>query len=246
MYRIQLQHKEFMVINKGPSLGMHDEGGEPGLVNRLRTETGLTLYPVHRLDKMTSGLVLLARTPEANRALSMAFAAREVSKQYLALSDRKPKKKQGWVKGDMQKGRGGSWMLARSLDNPAISWFDSVPVREGLRLYRIKPQTGKTHQIRVALKSIGAPILGDERYGGTAADPALRNVPITDVAALVDFAQAEKVALTVVGPEAPLAAGVVATAWGTSTEAAAPAVTAGLSTATACSSATGAASGLGA
>ena len=118
MYRIQLQHKDFMVINKGPGLGMHDEGGEPGLVNRLRTETGLTLYPVHRLDKMTSGLLLLARTQE----------------------------------------------------NPAISWFDSSPVREGLRLYRIKPQTGKTHQIRVALKSIGAPILGDDRYGGTIAD----------------------------------------------------------------------------
>ena len=55
----------------------------------------------------------------------------------------------------MQKGRGGSWMLARSQDNPAISWFDSVSVREGLRLYRIKPRTGKTHQIRVALKSVG-------------------------------------------------------------------------------------------
>ncbi|MDF2403658.1 TIGR01621 family pseudouridine synthase [Aeromonas sp. 5HA1] len=175
MYRILAQHKDFMLINKGPGLGMHDEAGEsgqvnPGLVSRVKADTGLVLYPVHRLDKMTSGLVLLARTTEANRALSMAFADRQVSKQYLALSDRKPKKKQGWVKGDMQKGRGGSWMLARSLDNPAISWFDSVPVREGLRLYRIKPQTGKTHQIRVALKSIGAPILGDERYGGTAAD----------------------------------------------------------------------------
>lgn len=170
MYRILSQQKDFMVINKGPGLGMHDEAGAPGLINLMRAETGLELYPVHRLDKMTSGLLLLARTPAANRALSMAFAERRVSKQYLALSDRKPKKKQGWVKGDMQKGRGGSWMLARSLDNPAISWFDSSPVREGLRLYRIKPQTGKTHQIRVALKSIGAPILGDERYGGTPAD----------------------------------------------------------------------------
>ena len=149
MYWIQWQHKDYMVINTGPGLGMHDEGGEPGLVNRLRTETGLTLYPVHRLDKMTSGLVLLARTPEANRALSMAFAAREVSKQYLALSDRKPKKKQGWIKGDMEKGRGGSWMLARTQENPAISWFDSTPVREGLRLYPIKPQTGSEGGVRM-------------------------------------------------------------------------------------------------
>ncbi|MCX7127618.1 pseudouridine synthase, partial [Aeromonas sp.] len=163
MYRILFEHPAFLVIDKQPGIGMHDEKGDgeavnPGLVNRVKADTGLTLYPVHRLDKMTSGLVLLARTTEANRELSMAFAAREVSKQYLALSDRKPKKKQGWVKGDMQKGRGGSWLLARTLENPAISWFDSVSVREGLRLYRIKPQTGKTHQIRVALKSIGAPI----------------------------------------------------------------------------------------
>ena len=98
MYRIQLQHKDFLVINKSPGLGMHDDAGEPGLVNLVRADTGLELYPVHRLDKMTSGLVLLARTPEANRALSMAFAAREVSKQYLALSDRKPKKKQNPLK----------------------------------------------------------------------------------------------------------------------------------------------------
>ncbi|KAL8218948.1 UNVERIFIED_CONTAM: hypothetical protein K2H54_000327 [Gekko kuhli] len=128
---------------------MHDETDEadllhPGLVSRVKADTGLLLYPVHRLDKMTSGLVLLARTTEANRALSMAFAAREVSKQYLALSDRKPKKKQGWVKGDMQKGRGGSWMLARSQDT--------------------RPSAGSTPS------RVGAPILGDERYGGTAAD----------------------------------------------------------------------------
>ncbi len=121
MYRILAQHKDFMVINKGPGLGMHDETDEagllhPGLVSRVKADTGLLLYPVHRLDKMTSGLVLLARTTEANRALSMAFAAREVSKQYLALSDRKPKKKQGWVKGDMQKGRAaaGCWRAART------------------------------------------------------------------------------------------------------------------------------------
>lgn len=77
MYRIQLQHKDFMVINKRPGIGMHDDAGEPGLVNRVRMDTGLDLYPVHRLDKMTSGLVLLARTAEANRALSMAFARSE-------------------------------------------------------------------------------------------------------------------------------------------------------------------------
>jgi tRNA pseudouridine32 synthase/23S rRNA pseudouridine746 synthase len=87
MYRIQLQHKRFHGDQQASGhWHMHDDAGEPGLVNRVRMDTGLDLYPVHRLDKMTSGLVLLARTAEANRALSMAFAAREVSKQYLANS----------------------------------------------------------------------------------------------------------------------------------------------------------------
>jgi 23S rRNA-/tRNA-specific pseudouridylate synthase len=61
MYRILAQHNEFMVINKGPGLGMHDETDEsglvnPGLVSRVKADTGSVLYPVHRLDKMTSGL----------------------------------------------------------------------------------------------------------------------------------------------------------------------------------------------
>ncbi|ENY71479.1 pseudouridine synthase [Aeromonas diversa CDC 2478-85] len=170
MFRELIRHPDFLLIDKGPGIGMHEEDGAPGIVTLVREATGLELYPVHRLDKMTSGLLLLARHPQANRALSQGFAERRMKKQYLALSDRRPLKKQGLIRGDMKKGRGGSWMLTRTLDNPAISRFDSTLVREGLRLFRIRPETGKTHQIRVALKSVGAPILGDERYGGTPAD----------------------------------------------------------------------------
>lgn len=169
-FREVLRHRDFLLIDKPAGIGMHEESGAPGVVTLLRDATGLELYPVHRLDKMTSGLLLLARHPEANRVLSQGFAERRMKKQYLALSDRRPLKKQGMVKGDMKKGRGGSWMLTRTLDNPAVSRFDSLLVREGLRLFRIRPETGKTHQIRVALKSVSAPILGDERYGGSAAD----------------------------------------------------------------------------
>ena len=95
----------------------------------------MMLYPVHRLDKVTSGLVLLARDTEANRELSMAFAERKVEKAYLAISDQKPLKKQGWVKGDMIKGRRGAWMLTRSQDNPAVTRFVSQPLETGGRLF---------------------------------------------------------------------------------------------------------------
>ncbi|MGL5948420.1 MAG: TIGR01621 family pseudouridine synthase [Aeromonas sp.] len=177
-FRVVLDHADFLLVDKAPGIGMHDEPARDlhaaslGLLSLAKAQTGLSLFPVHRLDKMTSGLVLLAKHYAANRELSLLFAARQIDKTYLALSDQKPKKKQGLIKGDMQKGRGGSWLLARSVQNPAITRFYSyaLPTQPGWRLYQLRPETGKTHQLRVALKSVGAPIVGDTRYGGSPSD----------------------------------------------------------------------------
>ena len=134
----------------------------------------IKLWPVHRLDKATSGLVIFAKSAKAAADFTPMFSQQEVTKHYIALALGKPKKKQGWVKGDMEKGRNGSWLLARTQTNPAITQFTSCAIevekKEAKRLYLIKPKTGKTHQIRVALKSIGCPILGDTRYKGEKSD----------------------------------------------------------------------------
>lgn len=154
----------FVLMDKPAGLNFHSEE-EAGLVVQTKELLELEeLYPVHRLDKMTSGLVLFAKTKEAAREFGRMFEAREVEKYYLALSLRKPKKKQGWIKGDMQSARRGSWMFAKTNDNPAVTQFHSTALREGERGFLVKPHTGKTHQIRVALKSIGSPIAGDIRY----------------------------------------------------------------------------------
>ena len=83
----------------------------------------------------------------------------------MALSNQKPKKKQGLIIGDMKKARDGAWKLCQTKDNPAITRFESVSCEPNLRLFILKPQTGKTHQLRVAMKSLGSPILGDGLYG---------------------------------------------------------------------------------
>lgn len=127
----------------------------------------MTLVLVDRLDEVTSGMMLLARSHETAQKLSVAFAEGRVSKCYIALSDRKPKKKQGTIRGDMTKGRRGSWKLLHSTEDPAVTKFTSfgVPdIRPGLRVFIVRPLTGRTHQIRVAMKSVGSPILGDVRY----------------------------------------------------------------------------------
>ncbi|PIE24283.1 MAG: TIGR01621 family pseudouridine synthase [Neptuniibacter caesariensis] len=171
MYQIVDQTADFIVVNKAPGISVHKDQAEAGLTMLLQQDLGLEqIYLVHRLDKVTSGVMVFATNAEVAAALSEQFSNREVSKFYLALSVLKPKRKQGLVCGDMQKSRRGSWKLSRSQHNPAVTQFISSSLKPGFRLFLIKPATGKTHQIRVALKSEGAPILGDTMYGGQQAD----------------------------------------------------------------------------
>lgn len=155
----------FVVVDKGPGVDFHDQGSEAGLCTRVRLGLGLTrVWPVHRLDKDTSGLLLLATDRDTAGRLARIFRERGLDKYYLALSDHAPRKKQGLVQGDMVRSRRGTWKLVRSTRHPARTRFLSWAARPGLRLFVLKPLTGRTHQLRVALKSLGAPILGDRLY----------------------------------------------------------------------------------
>ncbi len=165
-YHVVFQCNEFIVVHKYPNVNFHTEDGVLGLFEQVKKNESLTtLYPVHRLDKVTSGLLVMAKTPGINKQLCEQFSTKKVDKFYLGISGLKPRKKQGAVVGDMQAARRGSWMLTRGLSNPAKTQFFSSGLSPGLRLFIIKPLTGKTHQIRVALKSLGSPILGDALYG---------------------------------------------------------------------------------
>ncbi len=165
------QTEDWLAIHKPAGIGMHSEDGEAGLVVLAEQQFACPLWPVHRLDKVTSGIILLAKNANAAARLSALFAEHKIQKYYLAQSAQKPKKKQGWVKGDMNKGRNGSWLLQRSNHNPAVTRFIShYDEQQQKRLFLLKPLTGRTHQLRVALKSLGAAIDGDDRYGGERAD----------------------------------------------------------------------------
>lgn len=180
------ENNDFVIVNKPHGIAMQDQGDALGLINLLRAENSTPDYfPVHRLDQPTSGLLLVAKNKAANSALSTAFEHRQVTKVYWAVSDKKPKRKQGAVIGDMHRARGGSWKLSRNKDKPARTHFfsfaldhqgavcagdDRRSARGGYRAFLLRPTTGKTHQLRVALKSLGAAILGDERYGGEKSD----------------------------------------------------------------------------
>lgn len=168
---VLFDHPDFVVVNKPSNIAVQNESHQSGILpilcQQLKVEK---LWLVHRLDKITSGILILAKNAQAAAVFGQLFEQKEIEKYYLAISAKKPKKKQGAIKGGMKKVRDGKWMLDSSNIAVAISQFFSFSISPGLRLFLIKPLTGKTHQIRVALKSIGSPILGDDLYKGENAD----------------------------------------------------------------------------
>jgi tRNA pseudouridine32 synthase/23S rRNA pseudouridine746 synthase len=163
-FRVVAITEHFVLLNKAPGVSFHSDDG-PGLVVLAEQQLQMKLFAVHRLDKVTSGLILLARTPTAAAELTRLFSQHQIEKYYLAISLDKPLKKQGWIKGDMVLGRRSSWKLLQTMHHPAVSYFISQGFNDlDFRLFLIKPFTGKTHQIRVALKSVSAPIAGDALY----------------------------------------------------------------------------------
>ncbi|CAA0089768.1 Ribosomal large subunit pseudouridine synthase A [Zhongshania aliphaticivorans] len=165
-YLLLENNADYLVINKAPGVNLHRNHHDESLLDILHRDfPGESLHLVHRLDDATSGLLLIAKNVSAAAEFGRLFASREVEKFYFALAEGKPSKKQGMIVGDIKKSRSGSYLLSRTRSNPSISQFFSYALVDGLRGYLLRPHTGKTHQLRVVMKSLGVPILGDTRYG---------------------------------------------------------------------------------
>lgn len=163
------QHPDFWVVVKPENESFHSESGV-GFAQRLQNlHPDVNFFPIHRLDKMTSGVMLFATNKAAASEFGKMFQEHRFEKRYLAISNAKPKKKQGTIAGAMEPSRRGQWRLTNHGEHIAVTQFFSF-TESGKRCFFIRPLTGKTHQIRVALKSLGAPILGDTRYGAEASD----------------------------------------------------------------------------
>jgi tRNA pseudouridine32 synthase/23S rRNA pseudouridine746 synthase len=230
-FPILYENDHLLAICKPPHIPHHDDpdSNQLGIMSLIRNQQQQStkfsyphrLYGVHRLDRVTSGILLLAKSSDIANELVNKFKQKEVTKYYMAISAKKPrKKKQGWVKGNMVLGRRGSYKLVNenkkeetllvssssssedysddttttttTTSNYAVTRFftaglgnmalsqsllqdvddDSSSDEEDIissipkTAILFQPHTGKTHQLRVAAKSVGLPILGDARYGG--------------------------------------------------------------------------------
>ena len=171
------EDSDLLAIDKPAGLLVHDAPAEPGatsvaawFVEHCPEEAAAFDIErpgiVHRLDKHTSGVLLLAKTPAAQTALSAAFAAREAQKQYLALCDGIPQRDRAVIDAALGRSHADRRRMAVTGDGrSAQTEYEVLAAARERSLLLAKPHTGRTHQIRVHLAAIGAPVSGDELYG---------------------------------------------------------------------------------
>ena len=122
---------------------------------------------VHRLDRDTSGLLVVARSPEAHRRLQEMVKAREVTREYLALVVGRPRSQRGMIEAPIGRDRhdGQRHSLDTDMPRDAVTHFEVEELLPRHALLRVTLETGRTHQIRVHLAAIDLPVAGDPVYG---------------------------------------------------------------------------------
>lgn len=170
------EDRRVLAFDKSAGLLAHPTGERFtwGLINLARERfPNENLHLLHRLDRETSGVCLLARDPEANRFLKLAFKEHQARKTYLALVHGAPEWDETRLEGPIGDDEASPIRIKQAVrpdGQPAATHFLVRERFARLSLVECRPQTGRTHQLRVHLEALGFPILGDKIYGQ---DPAV-------------------------------------------------------------------------
>jgi RluA family pseudouridine synthase len=162
---ILLEEDDYLLINKPAGIStLEDRNDTVNLLGLAREYHG-DAQVAHRLDKDTTGVLAIAKNPEAYRNLAVQFEKREVKKLYHTVVDGLHDFRDQLVDLPILKKEDGLVEINRR-GKPAQTWLSSLEAYRNHTLVECRPNTGRTHQIRIHLASFGAPITGDKDYGG--------------------------------------------------------------------------------
>jgi 23S rRNA pseudouridine1911/1915/1917 synthase len=173
-YAVAYEDEHVLVIDKPAGVVVHPaQGHEQGTLAQALAgraaggEDPLRAGIVHRLDRDTSGLLVVARTEAAHAALKEQMRRREITREYVALVEGRPGARAGTIDAPLGRDRRVRTRVSTETDEPrpAVTHFEVERPLPGFTLLRVRLETGRTHQIRAHLRAIGHPVAGDREYG---------------------------------------------------------------------------------
>lgn len=160
------ENKDYFIVNKPPFISSLADRHDPVNMLKLAKEYHEGAQLAHRLDKETSGALVIAKNEEAYRNISIQFTKRQVEKIYHAVVEDVHDFKDTVVDAPIEVASGQNKVRVNRNGKEALTLFHTLKTYFGYTLVMCKPVTGRMHQIRIHLLTLGTQIIGDESYGG--------------------------------------------------------------------------------